>query len=79
MSLPEENKMKITLTEDASLCPACDTRLNIPGLQRCNSCGMECYIEINETNHADQQMRLLRSWGLVLRETWIAESDGARW
>jgi hypothetical protein len=79
MSFPEENNMNIRLTEDAPFCPACDARLNIPGLQRCNSCGLECYLEINETNHADQQMRLLLSWGVVLRETLTAESEGGPW
>jgi hypothetical protein len=72
--------MKITNTEEAPFCPACDSRLNLPGLQRCNSCGIECYLEINETNHADQRMRLLLSWGVVLKETWTAEAGGGgRW
>jgi hypothetical protein len=72
--------MKTTITEEVPFCPACDTRLNIPGLQRCNSCGIECYLEINETNHADQRMRLLLSWGVVLKETWTAEAGGGgRW
>jgi hypothetical protein len=60
--------MKIRLTEATPFCPACDAWLTIPGLQRCDSCGMECFLEMNETNHADQQTRLLASWGVVLRE-----------
>jgi hypothetical protein len=75
----EENNMNITITEEASFCPACDTRLNLPGLQRCNSCGIECYLEINQTNHADQRTRLLRSWGVVLNESWTVESGAGRW
>ncbi len=71
--------MKITITEEAPFCPSCDTRLNIPGLQRCNFCGIECYLEINETNHTDQRMRLLLSWGVVLKEAWTVESEAGRW
>jgi hypothetical protein len=68
MRIHEKNGMKINLTEEAPFCPACDARLAIPGLQQCFSCGMECYLEINETNHVDQQRRLLLSWGAVMRE-----------
>ena len=71
--------MKMTITEKAPFCPACDARLNIPGLQRCNSCGIECYLDINETNHGDQRMRLLLSWGVVLKEAWTVESGAGRW
>lgn len=71
--------MKSTITEEVPFCPSCDKRLNIPGLQRCNSCGMECYLEINETNRTDETKRLLLSWGVVLKETWTVESEAGRW
>jgi hypothetical protein len=71
--------MKIKLAEESPFCPACDARLTIPGLQRCGSCGMECYLEINETNHVEQQRRLRLSWGVVIRERDPAELEGRQW
>jgi hypothetical protein len=71
----EGNEMKTTPTKKAPFCPACDTQLYIPGLQRCNSCGTECYLDINETDPIDQTERLLQSWGVILKETWTTEPE----
>ena len=73
----EENDMKSKLTEDSPFCPSCDAALAFPGLQRCSCCGMECYLEVGENHHAEQQTRLLLSWGVVLRES--GELQGGRW
>jgi len=77
MKTHEKNGMKIDLTTEALFCPACDAPLTIPGLQRCNSCGIECHLDLNETNHVDQQRRLLLNWGVVLRET--EGPEGRQW
>ena len=75
----EEDAMKTTPTEDAPFCPACATQLDIPGLQRCHSCGTECYLDINESDPIDQSVRLLRSWGVVLKEMSTTESEIGHW
>lgn len=71
--------MKINLIEDLLVCPACSERLSVPGLQRCNSCGIECYLETDETNRTEEQIRLLLSRDAVLREIGSRDSGGSRW
>jgi hypothetical protein len=71
--------MKIKVTKNLACCPACDTPLVIPGLQRCDICGIECYSEVNETDHTAAQARLLQSWGMVLREQGSGSPGGGHW
>ncbi len=71
--------MKIKLIEDLLVCPACSERLSGPGLQRCNFCGMECYLETDEANHNEEQIRLLLSRDAVLREAGFRDAGGSRW
>ncbi len=71
--------MGMKLIEDALACPTCSARLSVPGLQRCNSCGMEPCLETGDTKRADEQIRLLLSRDAVLREIAPREIGGSRW
>ena len=71
--------MKIKHIENPLACPACAARLTFPGLQRCNSCGMECYLDTGETIRIDEQIRLLLSRDAVLREIGPSAAGGSPW
>jgi hypothetical protein len=73
------NGMKIKLIEDPLLCPACNARMTGLDLhdRQCDSCGLACYPETDETKRTDE--RLLLSWHAVLREGVPREPGSSQW
>jgi hypothetical protein len=69
--------MQLRLMEDAMLCPACNSRAldPIPLGDQCALCGMRCLRETGDEKSAQVHMRLLVSWGAVLRQIGSSEPE----
>ncbi len=73
--------MKIKLIDDPMICPGCNARMTGLGLRdrQCNSNGMQCSLESDETRRTGEQIRLLMSRDAVLREIRPTEIGGSQW